>query len=253
MEKIESFKVNHKLLRPGIYVSRVDTVGKNYVTTFDIRCKTPNTGDAMSVEAMHTIEHLAATYFRNLDNWKTKVLYVGPMGCCTGFYLLLAGKYPLYSPEHKSVIKMVIDMFRFINDFKGDIPGVSEIECGNYKLHSLKGAKTIAADMLVMYDDLGILEYEYPSENIEDERNRFIREEIYIRKPIDRENAYKARQNGYIEPSVGLFGKIDKTKEERAEIMSNSFKRYVTDDVSCFEVYGNDDIELNNDVSVPLF
>ena len=127
MEKITSFTIDHIKLQPGLYVSRKDMVGTETVTTFDLRLTSPNEEPVMNTAEMHTMEHLAATYLRNEPNWKEKVLYFGPMGCRTGFYLLLKGD--LFS---EAVLHLVLDCFRFIADFAGDVPGASAKDCGNY-------------------------------------------------------------------------------------------------------------------------
>ena len=127
MEKITSFTIDHIRLQPGLYVSRKDKVGAETVTTFDLRLTSPNDEPVMNTAEMHTIEHLAATYLRNEPTWKEKVLYFGPMGCRTGFYLLLAGDY-----TSEEVLPLVKDCFRFVGDFRGDVPGASARDCGNY-------------------------------------------------------------------------------------------------------------------------
>ena len=120
MEKITSFTIDHIKLQPGLYVSRKDKVGAETVTTFDLRVTSPNEEPVMNTAEMHTIEHLAATYLRNEPNWKERVLYFGPMGCRTGFYLLLAGDY-----ESRDVVELVASCFRFVRDFRGEVPGAS--------------------------------------------------------------------------------------------------------------------------------
>ncbi len=127
MEKITSFTIDHILLRPGLYVSRQDKVGSQTVTTFDLRITDPNAEPVMNTAEIHTMEHLAATYLRNDPVWKDKVLYFGPMGCRTGFYLLLAGDL-----TSRDVLPLVLETFRFIRDFRGDVPGASAKDCGNY-------------------------------------------------------------------------------------------------------------------------
>ncbi len=117
MDKIASFTVNHLDLIPGVYVSRKDYVGKEVLTTFDLRMTAPNREPVMNTAELHTIEHLAATYLRNNDEWKEKVIYFGPMGCRTGCYLILAGDY-----ESKDVVGLVRDTFSFIADYEGEIP-----------------------------------------------------------------------------------------------------------------------------------
>lgn len=137
MERIASFCVDHTKLDRGMYTSRVD----GDVTTYDIRMKKPNAGDYLAVPALHTIEHLFATYARN-SAWKGNVVYVGPMGCRTGFYLLVRDMTPA------DAIRLVQDSFRFMAAYEGDIPGASEVECGNYREQDLDGAKREAAAML---------------------------------------------------------------------------------------------------------
>ena len=127
MEKITSFTIDHIRLQPGLYVSRKDRVGSETVTTFDLRLTKPNGEPVMNTAEVHTIEHLAATFLRNEPSWKDRVLYFGPMGCRTGFYLLLAGD--LTAPE---VLPLVTDCFRFVRDYQGEVPGASAKDCGNY-------------------------------------------------------------------------------------------------------------------------
>lgn len=127
MEKITSFTIDHIKLKPGLYVSRKDSVGPETVTTFDLRLTSPNEEPVMNTAEVHTIEHLAATYLRNEPNWRDKVLYFGPMGCRTGFYLLLTGNY-----ESVDVVELVKNCFAFIRDFQGDVPGASAKDCGNF-------------------------------------------------------------------------------------------------------------------------
>ena len=127
MEKITSFTIDHIKLQPGLYVSRKDRVGQETVTTFDLRLTKPNDEPVLNTAEMHTIEHLAATYLRNEPSWKDKVLYFGPMGCRTGFYLLLAGDL-----NSKDVLSLVQNCFRFVADFRGEVPGASAKDCGNY-------------------------------------------------------------------------------------------------------------------------
>lgn len=127
MDKITSFTIDHIKLQPGLYVSRKDKVGAETVTTFDLRLTKPNDEPVMNTAEVHTIEHLAATYLRNEPVWKDNVLYFGPMGCRTGFYLLLTGDY-----TSKDVVPLVLDCFRFIRDYRGEVPGASPKDCGNY-------------------------------------------------------------------------------------------------------------------------
>ena len=127
MEKITSFTIDHIRLQPGLYVSRKDKVGAETVTTFDLRLTSPNEEPVLNTAEAHAIEHLGATYLRNEPAWKEKVLYFGPMGCRTGFYLLLAGDY-----ESRDVVELVKNCFAFIRDYTGEIPGASAKDCGNY-------------------------------------------------------------------------------------------------------------------------
>ena len=127
MEKITSFTIDHLKLQPGLYVSRKDKVGTETVTTFDLRLTKPNEEPVLNTAEVHTIEHLAATYLRNEPTWKEKVLYFGPMGCRTGFYLLLAGDY-----ASADVVSLVLSCFRFVRDYRGEVPGASAKDCGNF-------------------------------------------------------------------------------------------------------------------------
>ncbi len=136
MEKIPSFVINHDKLLRGIYVSRKDIVGGETVTTFDIRMKEPNREPVVHPGALHTIEHLAATYLRNDKEWQDKVIYWGPMGCLTGNYLLLKGNL-----EPKDIKDLMIRTFRFIADYVGIVPGAAPKDCGNYLLHDLPMAR----------------------------------------------------------------------------------------------------------------
>ena len=127
VEKIASFTVDHIKLLPGLYVSRKDKAGAETVTTFDLRLTKPNEEPVLNTAEVHTIEHLGATYLRNEPTWKDKVLYFGPMGCRTGFYLLLAGDY-----SSRDVLPLVMECFRFIRDYRDAVPGASPKDCGNY-------------------------------------------------------------------------------------------------------------------------
>lgn len=127
MNTIASFTINHLTLLPGLYVSRKDAVGNSIVTTFDIRMTRPNAEPVMNTAEIHTIEHLGATFLRNHKDFGSRVVYFGPMGCRTGFYLLLAGDY-----EAIAILPLVKELFAFIRDFRGSVPGASAIECGNY-------------------------------------------------------------------------------------------------------------------------
>lgn len=135
MEKIASFTIDHLKLLRGIYVSRVDRVGEEVLTSFDIRMKEPYREPVLGSAEIHTMEHLAATFLRN-SNWKEKVIYWGPMGCMTGNYLILAGEH-----TSKDIVPLMIELFKFIASFEGEIPGASALECGNYYNNNLPFAK----------------------------------------------------------------------------------------------------------------
>lgn len=141
METIKSFTVNHDILKPGIYISKDD----HGIVTYDIRMKYPNCDDFLSTGSIHTMEHLFATYIRNTE-YKEHIVYVGPMGCRTGFYLLTR------DISHEAVITLVQDSFTFIADFAGDIPGKEKHECGNYLDHDLEQAKLDAKEYLSYLD-----------------------------------------------------------------------------------------------------
>jgi S-ribosylhomocysteine lyase len=127
MKKITSFTIDHLRLVPGLYVSRKDFVNESPVTTFDIRMTNPNEEPVMNTAEVHTLEHLGATFLRNHAEYSDKVLYFGPMGCRTGFYLLLSGNY-----ESRDIVPLMKEMFSFIASFEGEIPGASAKDCGNY-------------------------------------------------------------------------------------------------------------------------
>lgn len=143
MKKIASFTIDHIRLKRGIYVSRQDSIGNDVVTTFDIRMKEPNREPALSPSALHTIEHLAATFLRNHPVWADRIVYWGPMGCLTGNYLLLKGD--LTSAD---ILPLITETFRFIANFDGDVPGASARDCGNYLLMNLPEARWEAAKYL---------------------------------------------------------------------------------------------------------
>lgn len=136
MKTIASFTINHLTLLPGIYVSRKDTVGDSVVTTFDLRMTRPNFEPVMNTAEIHTIEHLGATFLRNHPDFGSRIVYFGPMGCRTGFYLLLAGDY-----TSQDILSLMKEMFAFIRDFEGEVPGASAIACGNYLDMNLPMAK----------------------------------------------------------------------------------------------------------------
>ena len=143
MEKITSFTIDHIKLQPGVYVSRKDPVGDQTITTFDLRMTYPNEEPVMNTAEMHTIEHLAATFLRNHTNYGSKTIYFGPMGCRTGFYLLLAGDY-----ESKDIVPLMQEMFAFIRDFHEEVPGASAKDCGNYLDMNLPMANYLAEKYL---------------------------------------------------------------------------------------------------------
>ena len=136
MKKIPSFTIDHLRLQRGIYVSRKDYVGDEVITTFDIRMKNPNREPALGQGAIHTIEHLAATFLRNHPTWADRIVYWGPMGCLTGDYLLVKGDL-----ESKDILGLMLETFRFIADYKGEIPGATAKDCGNYLLQDLPMAR----------------------------------------------------------------------------------------------------------------
>ena len=143
MEKIASFTIDHIKLQPGVYVSRKDHIGDQVITTFDLRMTSPNEEPVMNTAEMHTIEHLAATFLRNHPTYKDQVIYFGPMGCRTGFYLLLAGD--LTSAQ---IIPLMIEMFEFIRDYHDEVPGASAKDCGNYLDMNLPMANYLAKKYL---------------------------------------------------------------------------------------------------------
>ncbi len=143
MQKIASFTIDHIKLQPGVYVSRKDHIADSVITTFDLRMTSPNEEPVMNTAEMHTIEHLAATYLRNHPQYQDKTVYFGPMGCRTGFYLLLAGDY-----ESKDIVELMVSMFEFIRDFKGEVPGASPKDCGNYLDMNLGMANYLAKKYL---------------------------------------------------------------------------------------------------------
>lgn len=149
MEKIASFTIDHLKLVPGVYVSRKDTIGKEVITTFDLRMTSPNDEPVMNTAEAHTIEHLAATFLRNHPVYGNKTIYFGPMGCRTGFYLLLAGDL-----TSKEIVPLMIEMFEFIRDFKDEVPGASPKDCGNYLDMNLPMANYLAKRYLdnVLYN-----------------------------------------------------------------------------------------------------
>ena len=157
MEKIASFTVNHLTLEPGLYVSRKDRIGAETITTFDLRMTAPNREPVMHTAEMHAMEHLGATFFRNHPDWGERTVYFGPMGCRTGFYLLLAGDL-----EPQDIQQIVLAAFRFIRDCDGPIPGAAARDCGNYLDMNLPMAKLLAARYLTVLENLDRAHTRYP-------------------------------------------------------------------------------------------
>lgn len=157
MEKIASFTIDHMNLFPGVYVSRKDNINGNIITTFDIRITRPNFEPVMNAAEMHTVEHLGATFLRNNEEFGSKIIYFGPMGCRTGFYLILSGDY-----SSKDVVKLLIDTFNFIANFEGDVPGASAVECGNYLDMNLPMARYIAKNYLNVLNNISEKNLNYP-------------------------------------------------------------------------------------------
>ena len=158
MERIASFQVDHIRLNRGIYVSRIDEINGNYLTSFDIRMKLPNREPVINIAELHTMEHLGATFIRNHTVWKEKIVYFGPMGCRTGFYLILKGKL-----ESKDIVELMKELYKFMAEFKGDIPGATAIECGNYLDQNLPMANYEAKKYLEeTLENLGEENLNYP-------------------------------------------------------------------------------------------
>ena len=157
VEKIASFTVDHIKLLPGLYVSRKDKAGAETVTTFDLRLTKPNEEPVLNTAEVHTIEHLGATYLRNEPTWKDKVLYFGPMGCRTGFYLLLAGDY-----SSREVLPLVTECFRFIRDYRDAVPGASPKDCGNYLDMNLSMANYWGAKYVGVLENADETRLNYP-------------------------------------------------------------------------------------------
>lgn len=157
MKKIPSFTIDHNQLLPGIYVSRKDNVGNDVVTTFDIRMKAPNRAPALHPGALHTIEHLAATYLRNNEEWQDRIVYWGPMGCLTGNYLLMKGDM-----KSEEIVKLMIDTFEFVANYDGVVPGTEPQDCGNYLLHDLPMARYEAKQYLKVLKNIKPENLNYP-------------------------------------------------------------------------------------------
>jgi len=157
MEKIASFTTNHLLLNPGIYQSRRDYVNGTPIITYDLRVTRPNFEPVMNTAEIHTIEHLGATYLRNHLEFKDRIIYFGPMGCRTGFYLLVAENF-----EPSSILKFIIEMFAYISSFNEAIPGAEAKDCGNYLDHNLPMARYIATKYLEILKTINNPSFEYP-------------------------------------------------------------------------------------------
>lgn len=158
MKKIASFTIDHERLEPGIFVSRQDrTPSGDTITTFDIRMTRPNRDEALTPKALHAMEHLAATFLRNHPEWKDRVVYWGPMGCCTGNYLILQGDL-----ESKDILPLMRETMRFVADFEGQVPGATPRDCGNYSFMDLAAAKAAATAYLEILTDLKPGNLSYP-------------------------------------------------------------------------------------------
>ena len=158
MEKITSFTIDHLKLLPGLYVSRKDHAGDSVITTFDIRMTRPNYEPVMNTAEVHTIEHLAATFLRNHKEYGEKIIYFGPMGCRTGFYLILAGEY-----ESKDIVPLLKELYTFMSEFEGDVPGACARDCGNYLDMNLPMANWLADRFLrEVLDGIGPERLVYP-------------------------------------------------------------------------------------------
>ncbi|MDE7135377.1 MAG: S-ribosylhomocysteine lyase [Muribaculaceae bacterium] len=158
MEKIDSFKVNHLSLYPGVYVSRKDTTPSgDVITTFDVRLTAPNREPACDAAALHAMEHLAATYLRNHSVWRDRIVYWGPMGCLTGNYLIVAGDY-----KSADIVPLLLETFRFIARFDGEIPGATPRDCGNYSFMNLAEARRIADRFVAVLENITPDRMHYP-------------------------------------------------------------------------------------------
>ncbi|MBR1709756.1 MAG: S-ribosylhomocysteine lyase [Clostridia bacterium] len=157
MDLIPSFSVDHTKIIPGIYESRVDTLGTELATTYDIRMKVPNQEPAIAPAAMHTIEHVVATYLRNHPKWKNELIYWGPMGCLTGFYIIIKGR-----PASKDLYPIILEAFEHMSTYEGEVPGATPENCGNYLMHDLPMARWEAkryVEYLKNADQTKIFEY----------------------------------------------------------------------------------------------
>jgi S-ribosylhomocysteine lyase len=154
MELIASFQVDHTRIVPGIYVSRTDDIGGDAATTFDVRMKRPNVDAPIAPDALHTIEHVVATFLRNDPEWKDRIVYWGPMGCLTGNYLIVKGR-----PTPQDVYPLILRAFDFLRDYSDDVPGATAVACGNFRLHNLPQAKREAAAFAAILRDAPSFDY----------------------------------------------------------------------------------------------
>ena len=171
MKLIQSFTVDHTKIVPGIYESTIDTLNDQTVTTYDVRVRKPNVEPTIDVAAMHSLEHIIATYLRNDPDWKDEVIYWGPMGCLTGFYLILKGNRP-----SKEIYELMLNAFKSVDDVK-DIPGAAAVNCGNYLMHDLDKAKKCANEFAAYLeenaDNNEIFEYPKTERLVTDEGQQF--------------------------------------------------------------------------------
>jgi S-ribosylhomocysteine lyase len=158
MEKIASFQVDHLRLKPGAYVSRADKFGDTMITTFDLRFKEPNKEPVIDQPSLHTIEHLCATFLRSHKEWENKTVYFGPMGCRTGFYLILEGNY-----KSMEIQPLLLEMFEWIDKFEGPIPGASPEECGNWRDQNIEMTKWECRRYAALIKDKKKGNFEYPN------------------------------------------------------------------------------------------
>ncbi len=166
MDLIPSFQVDHTKIVPGIFESRVDILGKEFATTFDIRMKKPNIQPAIHPNAMHTIEHIIATFLRNDKEWKNRIIYWGPMGCLTGCYLIVKGR-----PKAEELLPLMIRAFEYCSNYDDVVPGANAVNCGNYILHDINMARYEAAEYLKILKTNPC--FEYPVSNrIETEKGQ---------------------------------------------------------------------------------
>ncbi len=171
MELIQSFSVDHTKIVPGIFTSRTDNVGNGIVTTYDVRLKKPNREPVIDVAAMHSLEHIIATYLRNNPGWKDEIIYWGPMGCLTGFYLILKGDRP-----PREIYDLILGAFKSVND-SDEVPGATAVNCGHYLMHNLKMAKWYASEFAAYLEaNAGkpeIFEYPHTERLVTDEGKHF--------------------------------------------------------------------------------